>query len=85
MKVQHRLQMKAICPVDQRPDCYEMLVRAQRLVKVEDILTAVAKVTTEATYQEDLTQALSRELAAEVETRGWHSGVETVVICGSVE
>ena len=81
MRVEHTLTVVAKCPVDESPDVYEVVVRATRLVKVEDILAAVALHTQAPVFQEMLTVALHRELACEVETRGWHSNVRTVVVC----
>lgn len=82
MKVEHSLEVVALCPVDSLPDVYRLTVRAARVIKVEDILAAAQKLATEKLYQEDLTQRLHRELACEVETVGYHSGVRTVVVCG---
>lgn len=82
MLVEHWLTVTATCPVDGKPDVYRVVVRTTRTVKVEDVLAAVARLASEPVYQEAFTQALHRELACEVETRGWHSGVRTVVVCG---
>jgi hypothetical protein len=86
MRVEHMLEVTAVCPADQKPDVYRCVVRACRVIPVEDILAAV-KNATEAgpLYQEDLTRELHRALAAEVETVGWHSGVRTRVVCGGCE
>lgn len=82
MRVEHRLEIRAICPKDDRPDVYRCVVRASRVIPVEDILSAAAKYEGEKLYQEDLTRNLHRDLACEVETRGFHSGVETRVVEG---
>ncbi len=81
LQVIHQLTVKALCPVSDQVDCYELFVRAGRLVKVEDILAATAGFNQQKIFQEDLTQALAKALGCEVETRGWHSGVRTTVIC----
>ena len=81
MRVEHSLTVTAKCPVDSKPDVYEVVIRASRLVNVEDILAAVAENTKQPVFQEALTELLHRDLACEVETRGYHSGVLTVVIC----
>ena len=83
MKVEHTLEVVARCPVDGLPDVYTLTVRASRVVRVEDILTAVAALAGETLFQEDVTQRLHRDLACEVETVGYHSGVLTRVVCGS--
>lgn len=84
MMVEHALEAVAICPVDGLPDVYALSVRTSRAIKVEDILAAVAKLSGERLFQEELTQRLHRELACQVETIGHHSGVRTKVTCGRV-
>ena len=83
MKVEHTVEVVALCPVDGLPDVYTLTVRAARVVKVEDILAAVGQVRAERLFQEEVTQRLHRELACEVETIGYHSGVRTRVVCGA--
>lgn len=82
MKVEHTLEVVAMCPVDGLPDVYTLTVRASRVMKVEDILAAAAQCAQERLFQEDLTQRLHRVLACQVETVGFHSGVSTRVVCG---
>jgi GTP cyclohydrolase I len=82
LKIEHRLEIKAICPVDGLPDVYLCTVRTSRVLPVEQILKVARRLERRAMYQEDLTLALHRSLAAEVETIGSHSGVETRVLCG---
>jgi hypothetical protein len=79
--VRHTLTITAACPVDQKPDHYEAVVESSRIVKVEDILAAVARFTQTPMFQEELTQELARVLAAKVTTTGYHSGVRTVCEC----
>lgn len=82
MKVEHSLELRAICPVDGLPDVYHCVIRCNRVLAVEEILAAVDRLKGEKLYQEELTRKLHRALAAEVETVGWHSGVMTRVIEG---
>lgn len=82
MTCEYSLDAKALCPVDGKPDVYRVFVRASRTIPVEEILSAVAKYAGEKVFQETLTAALHRDLAAEVETVGYHSAVRTVVVCG---
>jgi NADPH-dependent 7-cyano-7-deazaguanine reductase QueF len=84
MRVEHTLEVTALCPVDGLPDVYVLTVRASRVVKVEDILSAAAAFAQERLFQEELTQRVHRALACEVETVGYHSGVRTRVVCGGV-
>lgn len=83
MRVEHTLEVTALCPVDGLPDVYALTVRAARVVKVEDILAAAAQFAGEKLFQEELTQRVHRSLACEVETVGHHSGVRTRVVCGA--
>ena len=83
MKVEHTTEVVALCPIDNLPDVYTLIVRSSRIVKVEDILAAAAPLASERLFQEDLTQRLHRVLACEVETIGHHSGVRTRAICGA--
>lgn len=83
MRVEHTLEVIAGCPVDGLPDVYTLTVRAARVIRVEDILSAVTPLAAEKLFQEDLTQRIHRALACEVETVGHHSGVRTVVTCGN--
>lgn len=82
MKVIHKLQITAICPVDNLPDVYECTITARRIIKVEDILAAVEEVKAKPAFQEEICQELHRKLACKVRLIGYHSGVETKVMCG---
>lgn len=79
MKVRYRLTVHAPCPVDAAvTDCYEVTVKADRVIKVEDILAAVDGATANPIFQEDLAEELADMLGAKVEVVGIHSGVEVV-------
>lgn len=82
MIVEHTLEVTAVCPVDDKPDVYQCVIRTHRVLPVESILQAVESLREKKIYQEDLTRELHRVLAARVETVGWHSGVATRVIVG---
>lgn len=84
MRCEYTLEVRGVCPVDKGGDVYTVTVRSRRTVMVEAILAAVEKFTGEHRTQEDLTDRLSRELGAEVESVGWHSGVFTRVVCGEL-
>ena len=81
MRVEHTLTVTAVCPVDGLLDVYTLTVRTSRVVKVEDLLATVARLAGKPLFQEELTQAMHRALACEVETVGCHSGVMTRVVC----
>lgn len=82
MLVEHTLEVVATCPVDKAGDCYTVRVRCRRVIFVEAIWAAVKKLNAAPVTQEEFTERLARELAAEVETVGYHSGVLTRVVCG---
>jgi hypothetical protein len=82
VQVEHTFEVVATCPVDKAGDVYQVTVRCGRVIFVEDIWAAVKKLNEKPTTQEEFNQNLHRELAAEVETLGWHSGVTTRVVCG---
>jgi hypothetical protein len=82
MRVKHTLEITAICPVDQKPDVYECVIEARRVIPVEDILKAAEVVKAIAAFQEDICQELHRQLACCVRLSGYHSGVRTEVVCG---
>lgn len=77
MKVEHSLRISCQCPVDQSTDCYELTVRVNRLLHVEDILAAVKENTKVAASQEEVTKKIAAALGVEVVTVGYHSGVKT--------
>lgn len=80
MNVEHSLTIRCRCPIDHETDAYRVTVRTDRVVKVEDILAAVADLTKQEAFQENLTERLARRLGCEVETIGTHSGVQTRVV-----
>ena len=82
MRVEHRLIVTALCPLDGVTDVYALIIRARHVVPVEDIRALVATCAGEQLFQENLTERLHRALACEVETIGYHSGVRTCVVCG---
>lgn len=81
MRVEHTLTAVGRCPVDGCPDVYEVTVRTDRVVMVEDILAAVRDLTSAPRTQEAFTADLATRLGCEVETRGAHSAVSTRVVC----
>ena len=85
MLVIHKLEIVAICPVDQKPDVYACTVEAHRVISVEDILAESKKLKELEMFQEDICQELHRSLACKVTLVGHHSGVRTEVICGGDE
>lgn len=81
MLVKHHLTVTATCPVDLKPDHYEVVVECSCVVKVEDILAAAERLKGRRIFQEALTQELARLLGAKVTTTGYHSGVKTICEC----
>ncbi len=60
-------------------DQYEVFVETDRVIMVEDILTAIAEFSKKPILQEQFTVSLSERLGTNVRTIGWHSGVRTEV------
>ena len=61
--------------IDGLGDIYDVEITSDKTIPVEDILNAVETVNKNQ-YQEDLTEALSRELPANVRTVGYHSCIK---------
>ena len=79
MHCRYSLMLYAVCPVDQSRDSYSVTVESPREIRVEKIIElATAWQTVEAT-QEEITAKLAEQLGASVTTRGYHSGVLTIV------
>ena len=76
MIVRHELTIHCRCPVNGARDTYQVAVETNRIVKVEDILAAVAALP-DPQFQEEITQALAATLSCSVTTIGYHSGVKT--------
>lgn len=82
MIIAHELTAQCTCPVDNGPDTYAVRIETGRVVKVENILAAVAALRTETIFQEEFTERLARQLGARVTTVGYHSGVRTTCSAG---
>ncbi len=76
MKAVHELTFARRCPVNDAQDLYDLRIEATRVVKVEDILAAVAALPEKA-FQEEITVELAAKLGCRVTTIGHHSGVKT--------
>jgi hypothetical protein len=84
MKTEHSLQVRSVCPSDDKLDVYQCQIVTSRVIPVEDILAAAKPMETEKMFQETLCEYLARELGCEVTLIGTHSGVKTKVTCGIV-
>jgi hypothetical protein len=76
--IEMKFKAKAVCPIDGKKIKIAVEIRTDRLVKVEDILAAVAEITREPVLQEDFTKRLRaalRDSVLDVCTYGTHSGV----------
>lgn len=78
MKVTHELTFVSKCPHGGE-DCYEIVVKTDRMLPVEEILQAL-KDMEQPIYQEDLTRRLAEQVHAKVKTIGLHSGVQTTCV-----
>jgi hypothetical protein len=80
MICRYSLTIRCACPVDELSDVYQSEFESAVTIKVEDILEAVRPFESGRMFQEDLTASLARTLGCKVTTRGYHSGVETVIV-----
>lgn len=80
MIITHELVAKCSCPKDHKPDLYEVTVTTRRVIPVEDIIAALARLEPVEQYQEQFTVELARAIGAEVKTVGFHSGVKTTCV-----
>lgn len=80
MEVRHEFTMSAVCPVDKRPDSYQVLIETDRVIPVEDILSAAAGFSDREIWQEHLTAEIADQLGVKVTTTGFHLGVKTTVV-----
>lgn len=82
--VEHRLTLRATCPIDGSEDVYNCVVLADRTIEVEHILAKAQMIAKrEPIFQEALTLELAESLNAEVVTHGIHSGVYTTCRCSA--
>ncbi len=80
MHVRHEIQIQCKCPTDDLLDLYDCIVECERVLKIEEIISAVEDLAGQKMFQEDLTVKLARQLNARVTTTGWHFGtVKTTV------
>lgn len=84
MHVEHRLFTHGKCPIDGRIDYYEVIVTADKLVKVEDIEQAVSYYRGTVHTQETMCQALYAEISSAKWTLVGKHGIytNTKVTCG---
>lgn len=80
MKVTHRLQVACTCPSDELGDVYDVVVEADRLILVEEILKLAEEAEHKKVYQEDLCVEWARKLRARVTMTGSHFGLVTTTV-----
>ena len=74
------ITIKCLCPVDGCPDTYDAVIESAEMISVETIIEAAREAGLKRQFQEELTADLARRLGWNVTTRGFHSGVLTVVL-----
>ena len=65
---------RASCPNGDLMDTYEITIRSQSTIMVEDIIRTLQEAP-KSIYQEDLATLLRAKLGAEVTVEGWHHGI----------
>lgn len=68
----YRLRATALCPANQGRDHYDVEVRSEHTIHVEDITEFFDEYATERIYQEDLVAKARLVLGAEVTITGQH-------------
>jgi hypothetical protein len=84
MHVSYQLTVSATCPVnDKVRDDYVVVIEAEEMIKVEDLIALMEEYRSEVLFQEDLTRDIAHRLATagKVTTTGTHSGVKTTCTC----
>jgi hypothetical protein len=76
MLVTHEVQVYGRCPVDGKSDSYDVTVTTRKLIKVEDIISAIDAIEWPV-FQEEMTQQLADKLGCHVRSIGYHSGIKT--------
>ena len=66
---------RALCPNGNLMDTYQITIRSQATIMVEDILRALNEAPARI-YQEDLATLLRSKLGAEITVEGWHHGIK---------
>ena len=70
----YQITHRAACPNGDLMDAYQITIRSQSTIMVEDILRAL-KESPAKIYQEDLATLLRAKLGAEITIEGWHHGI----------
>ena len=76
MKVTHEVKVYGHCPVDGKNDSYDVTISTMKLLKVEDILSAINGLNWPL-FQETMTQQLADALGCHVRSVGYPSGIKT--------
>lgn len=76
MKVTHEVKVYGHCPVDGKNDSYDVTISTMKLLKVENILSAINGLNWPL-FQETMTQQLADALGCHVKSVGYHSGIKT--------
>jgi len=71
----YRTTHRAECPNGGLMDTYQITIRSQATIMVEDILKTLNNAPS-MIYQEDLATLLRAKIGAEVTVEGWHHGIQ---------
>jgi hypothetical protein len=80
MKVRHEFIAWGLCPEDEAPDRYEIIVETTKLLLVESIKKQTMQLLSVPIYQEDFTEKLASQIGASITTICTHSEVKTTCI-----
>ncbi len=81
MLCRYELKLRAICPIHDCDDVYDLIVESAHCIYVEELLKFVAECRTRKETQEEITESLAKQWPnCRITTIGYHSNVKTTVI-----
>ena len=80
MLCRYELKLRAICPIHDCEDVYDVIVESAHCVYVEELLAFAATCSTRKETQEQITESMARKFPnCGITTIGYHSNVKTTV------
>lgn len=76
MKCRYETRMRALCPITNGFDFYDVIVESDELIVIEKLQPTIDEHARKA-FQEEITVQLAKALNATVTTIGYHSGIKT--------
>lgn len=81
MLCRYELKLRAICPIHECEDVYDVIVESAQCIYVEKLLEFTSACATRKETQEAITESMARAfLNCRVTTIGYHSNVKVTVV-----